>query len=69
MQYLEGAKNGRLVVVSVHPWCLGQPHRIKYLDQALGHMLSHSGVWKATGSEIVDWYSKNRPSMYEGARP
>jgi allantoinase len=69
VQYLEGAKNGRLVVVSVHPWCLGQPHRIKYLDQALGHMLSHSGVWKATGSEIVDWYSKNRPSMYEGARP
>ena len=42
VQYLEGAKNGRLVVVSVHPWCLGQPHRIKYLDQALGHMLSNA---------------------------
>jgi hypothetical protein len=27
----------------------------------LGHICAHAGVWKATGSEIVDWF-KAQPS-------
>ena len=56
--YDDGARNGRLLTLNIHPWFIGQPHRIKYLDQALTHIVQHEGVWKATGSEIVDWYKK-----------
>jgi hypothetical protein len=40
---------------------MGQPFRIGYLDTALGHILHHQSVWAATGSEIIDWYRRNRP--------
>jgi allantoinase len=54
--YADGAKNGRMMVFNLHPWVIGQPWRIRHLDEVLGHISSHAGVWKATGGEIVDWY-------------
>jgi hypothetical protein len=59
--YSEGATNGRLLVLHLHPWLIGQPFRIGRLDEALGHMVQRQGVWAATGSEIIDWYRHNRP--------
>jgi allantoinase len=35
---------------------MGQPWRIRHLDEVLGHISAHAGVWKATGSEIIDWF-------------
>lgn len=29
--------------------------RIECLDQALTHIAQSDGVWKATGSEFIDW--------------
>jgi peptidoglycan/xylan/chitin deacetylase (PgdA/CDA1 family) len=58
--YDEGASNGRLLVLHLHPWLIGQPFRIGCLDEALGHMLRRQGVWAATGSEIIDWYRRQR---------
>lgn len=63
---LEGAENGRLFVMSLHPWMDGQPHRIKYLEQALAHVSSHDGVWAATGGEIVDWFRAASPPAVVG---
>jgi peptidoglycan/xylan/chitin deacetylase (PgdA/CDA1 family) len=60
--YDEGATNGRMLVLHLHPWLIGQPFRIGYLDAALGHIMHHRGVWVATGSEIIDWYRRNRSS-------
>jgi allantoinase len=57
----EGATNARLLVLHLHPWLIGQPFRIGYLDQALGHIVQRQGVWTATGSEIIDWYRGHRP--------
>jgi peptidoglycan/xylan/chitin deacetylase (PgdA/CDA1 family) len=57
----DGAAHGRMLVLNVHAWTIGQPLRIKYLDRALGHVMRHDGVWAATGSEIVDWYLEQRP--------
>ena len=37
-------------------YIIGVPHRIAALDAALSYIGSHDGVWKATGSEIVDHY-------------
>ena len=59
--YRDGAQNGRVLVLNLHPWLIGQPFRIGYLDDALGHMMRRQGVWAATGSEIVDWYRRNPP--------
>ena len=56
--YREGAETGRLMVINIHPWLMGQPFRSKYLDQALGHICERDGVFKATGSEIIDWYQR-----------
>ena len=54
--YADGAKTGRMMIFNLHPWVIGQPWRIRHLDEVLGHICSHASVWKATGSEIVDWY-------------
>ena len=56
--YDEGATNGRLLVLHLHPWLIGQPFRIGCLDAALGHIVQRQGVWAATGSEIIDWYRR-----------
>ena len=45
--------------VPLHPFVIGLPFRIKYLDKALEYMLSHGGVWQATGWEIADWYYRH----------
>jgi peptidoglycan/xylan/chitin deacetylase (PgdA/CDA1 family) len=63
--YAEGAVHGRVMNVAVHPFIMGQPHRIDALSKALSTIRSHEGVWCATGSQIVDWYqqqtSKDKP--------
>ena len=56
--YREGAESGRVMAICLHPYIIGQPHRIGALDRALEYICSHTGVWKATGSEIVDHYLK-----------
>ena len=58
--YRDGRENGRLMVLNLHPWFIGQPYRIKYLDRALAHISNQQRVWKATGQEIVDWYAASR---------
>ncbi len=57
----EGAANGRLMVLNLRPWLMGQPFRVRYLDGALEYIMGHPGVWAATGSEIIDWYRANPP--------
>ncbi len=59
--YREGEHNGRLLVLHLHPWLIGQPFRIACLDTALGHIAQRPGVWAATGSDIIDWFRRNRP--------
>ena len=54
--YADGATTGRVMVLHLHPWIMGQPWRIRHLDEVLGHITAHAGVWKATGSEIIDWF-------------
>lgn len=54
--YEEGAKSGKVLCLALHPYILGQPHRIGHLTQLLEYILGHEGVWAATGEEIADWY-------------
>ncbi len=59
--YEESQESGLLMAFNLHPWLIGQPFRIGYLDQALGHMVRRQGVWAATGSEITEWFKANPP--------
>jgi allantoinase len=58
--YAEGAEHGRVMNIAVHPFIMGQPHRIDALDHALQYIRSHEGVWFATGAQIVDCYRQQQ---------
>ena len=47
-------KGGRVMAIALHPFLIGVPHRIKYLDRALQYIAGQDKIWFATGSEIVD---------------
>ncbi|MDP6151167.1 MAG: polysaccharide deacetylase family protein [Gammaproteobacteria bacterium] len=52
--YKEAAEQGgRMLALSVHPWMLGQPHRIGKFEQVLEHITGHDGVWSAGAGEIA----------------
>jgi len=57
--YEDGAKTGRVMAISLHPFLIGHPHRSKHFANALAHITSRQEVWRDTGSEISDWYKKN----------
>lgn len=62
--YEEGAEQGRVMCIALHPYWVGQPHRIRVFRQALEYILSHSGVWVTTGGDIADWFNANhRPAI------
>jgi len=59
--YEEGGRNGRVMGIALHPFLIGVPHRIRYLDKALSHIAAHDKVWFALGSEIVEAYRTQEP--------
>ncbi len=46
------AESGRMLSLNLHPWLMGQPHRIGRLEQALDYITSRPGVWPAPPGEI-----------------
>lgn len=52
----EGATHPRVMCLSIHPALIGQPQRAKYLDELLGYILGHEGVWNTTGDDIARHY-------------
>lgn len=52
--HAEGATRPKVMNIAVHPFIMGQPHRIRHLADALSYILDHDGVWCATGSQIVE---------------
>ena len=54
--YREGAESARFMAIALHPYLIGVPFRIGYLDKLLEYIKSHSDVMMMTGSEILDWY-------------
>lgn len=46
--------HGRLLALNIHPWVMGQPHRIKHLQRVFAHLAAHSdAIWNAAPSEIL----------------
>lgn len=47
-------QGGRILALNIHPWLLGQPHRIRYLEIALEYIMDKPEVWSASSGEIMD---------------
>lgn len=46
--------HGRLLALNIHPWVMGQPHRIRHLERVVAHLAGHAGdIWNAAPSDIV----------------
>lgn len=47
---------GRVMAIPVHPFLMGQAHRISYLKRALEFISNDRDAWCATGSEIMEYF-------------
>lgn len=63
--YEEGAESGTVMCLPLHPFLIGQPHRIAALDEVLRHVTSHDKVWLATGREIARHYIDHHLAAHE----
>jgi allantoinase len=52
----DGSTIGRHLVLNVHPWLMGHPHRISFLQDLLKQVRERDGVWIATAGEIAAHY-------------
>lgn len=47
--------HGRMLALNIHPWVMGQPHRIKHVERVFDHFAAHSeAIWNAAPSEILN---------------
>mgnify|MGYP003768832551 CR=1 FL=1 len=46
--------HGRLLALNIHPWVMGQPHRIKHLERVFAHLTANANLlWNAPPSAIL----------------
>lgn len=65
--YAEGATSGTVMCIPLHPYLIGQPHRIEPFAEALRYIAGHEGVWLATGREIARHYLDNYYDAFAAA--
>ena len=53
---------GRIMSLPLHAWVSGVPYRVSYVREALDYILGHSGVWPATGAQILDAFRAGSPA-------
>lgn len=47
--------HGRLLALAIHPWVMGQPHRIAQLERVFAHLAGRADrIWNAAPSDILD---------------
>lgn len=49
----QASGSGRILALNIHPWLMGQPHRIGKLEAALSRISGLPGVWSAHPGEIL----------------
>lgn len=60
---------GRLLAINLHPWIIGQPHRIGSLERVLAHIADHAEVvWNAAPSAIVEHAVAAPQSSLDGSK-
>ncbi len=65
--YEEGEKSGTVMCIPLHPYLVGQPHRMAAFEEALSYITSHDKVWLATGREIAAHFSEHHFDAFNSA--
>ena len=50
----DGLETGRFFSINLHPWLIGAPHRIKYLETVIEKIAAATDIWQATTTKIVE---------------
>lgn len=53
----DGASSGTVFGLHIHPWLLGQPHRIGYLQQVVDKIAAAPEVWRSTAADVAEHFS------------
>jgi allantoinase len=64
----DGDAGGRQLVLALHPWLIGHPHRIGYFEDVLADAASRKDLWITTTGEIADFYL-NQPAYTSQTKP
>lgn len=51
------SQGGRILALNIHPWMLGQPHRISKLEQVLEYVTSKE-IWSAGANDILSEFTR-----------
>jgi allantoinase len=54
--YADSASSARIMALSMHPYIMGVPHRLKYLRRVFEVIRKKTDVLFWTGAQIADWY-------------
>jgi allantoinase len=54
--YADSAGSARVMAMSIHPYIMGAPHRLKYFRRAIEHIRKKDDVLFWTGAQILDWF-------------
>ncbi|GAA5525467.1 hypothetical protein Maes01_02037 [Microbulbifer aestuariivivens] len=46
-------QGGRILALNIHPWMLGQPHRIAYFERVLEFITAQEGVFSASAGALL----------------
>jgi peptidoglycan/xylan/chitin deacetylase (PgdA/CDA1 family) len=52
--HADGAASGAVFGLHIHPWLIGQPHRIAILEAVVDKIAAASRVWRTTAGGIAD---------------
>jgi len=55
------SKGGRMMLLNLHPWMIGQPWRIGSLESVISNIAGRKGIWLATAGEIAAWAEAQLP--------
>ena len=59
--YRDSKDSARVMAISVHPYIMGAPHRVKYFRKIFEKIRKKKDVLFWTGEQIADWFVKVGP--------
>ncbi len=52
----DGRQNGRHLVLNLHPWLIGHPHRIGFLEELFAEIGERKDIWRTTTGQIAEHF-------------